>query len=134
MNKQNAHLLLTWLIAAVWLINGVYCKLLNKVPRHELIVARILGREYAHPITQLIGLSELLMAVLILSGFRKRQVAIFQILLVASMNLLEFLLARDLLLWGGFNAVFALLFICLIGFNQFVLAPQVKLNFKPGNS
>jgi hypothetical protein len=34
--------LLTWLIALVWIINGLFCKVLNWAPRHQLIVARIL--------------------------------------------------------------------------------------------
>jgi len=35
--------LLKYFIALIWLINGLFCKLLNFVPRHEEIVKRILG-------------------------------------------------------------------------------------------
>lgn len=52
--------ILHWGIILVWFINGLYCKILNAVPRHEAIVARILGEEYARPLTLLIGLAELL--------------------------------------------------------------------------
>ena len=53
------HKLLTYLIAAVWFINGLFCKLLNFVPRHQQIVAQILGEEYAVILTKLIGVAEI---------------------------------------------------------------------------
>jgi putative exporter of polyketide antibiotics len=48
-----------YLIAAVWLINGLFCKLFNLVPRHQEIVSNILGHEHAALLTKLIGLGEL---------------------------------------------------------------------------
>ncbi|MET0466024.1 MAG: DoxX-like family protein [Chitinophagaceae bacterium] len=51
---------LTILISLVWLINGLYCKLLNQIPRHQLIVSRILGDEYAGALTKIIGVSEII--------------------------------------------------------------------------
>jgi hypothetical protein len=54
--------LLTRLIALVWLANGLLSKVLNLVPRHTLIVARILGPTYARPLTVAIGLAEMGMA------------------------------------------------------------------------
>ena len=47
--KTQRHLLttFTFLIAGVWLVFGLYCKVLNQVPRHEEIVAQILGTEQA---------------------------------------------------------------------------------------
>jgi len=65
------------------------------------------------------------MAIWILSGFRPRLSAILQILTIGTMNILEFVLAPDLLLWGRANAFFALLFIILIYYNEF------SLNKKP---
>ena len=56
------HRLLTFLIAFVWLANGLLCKLLLLVPRHAAIVARILGPAYASTLTRLIGLGEIGMA------------------------------------------------------------------------
>lgn len=112
---------LTFCIAMVWLINGLFCKTLNLVPRHQQIVARILGDTYAKPLTIAIGLSEIMMAIWILSGYKTRLNAIFQITLVATMNIIEFVFAPDLLLWGKFNAFFALLFILIVYFNEFYL-------------
>ncbi|MCB2379024.1 DoxX-like family protein [Hymenobacter sp. BT635] len=112
---------LRYAIAGVWLANGLLCKVLHLVPRHETIVARILGPTYAAPLTWLIGLGEIGVAIWVLSGYRQRLSVVTQIGLVMSMNALEFLLAADLLLWHQFNAVFASLFVLVLyyyGFGQ----------------
>lgn len=113
--------LFNYIIAAVWIANGLFCKLLNLVPRHQKIVERILNTSHAELLTRAIGLSEIAMAVWILSGVMTRLNAITQIAVIATMNALEFILAPDLLLWGRFNALFALLFILLIFYNEFHL-------------
>jgi hypothetical protein len=110
---------LNFLIATVWIANGLFCKVLNLVPRHQEIVARILGNEHSRLLTVLIGLSETGMAIWILSRIRSRVNAIAQILIIATMNTLEFFLAPDLLLWGKANAIFAFIFILLIYYNEF---------------
>ena len=46
--------------------------------------------------------------------------------IVATMNGMEFILVPDLLLWGRFNSIFALLFIGLVYYNEFVLNKQVE--------
>jgi len=111
--------LLNYIIAAVWIINGLFCKVLNLVPRHQEIVARILGNDHARLFTLAIGISETAMAVWILSGIKRRLNAITQIIIIAIMNTMEFILVPDLLLWGRFNALFAFLFILLIFYNEF---------------
>ena len=113
--------LLNYLIAAVWLANGLFCKVLNLVPRHQEIVARIIGNAHAGVLTRLIGLAEIAMAVWILSGFRTKLNAITQAVIIATMNSLEYMLAPDLLLWGRFNALYAFLFILVILVNEFYL-------------
>ncbi|MCE3283106.1 MAG: hypothetical protein K0Q66_1843 [Chitinophagaceae bacterium] len=124
MTKKPLHQILTFLIAAVWLVNGLICKVLNLVPRHQEIVARIMGGEYARTLTIMIGVSEIAMAVWIISGRFARLNAITQMVVIAVMNTLEFILVPDLLLWGRFNAVFAFLLITLIYFNEFRLRTQ----------
>ena len=121
MREQSLHRILTFSIAAVWLVNGLFCKVLNLVERHEQIVAQILGSEFSRPLTLLIGLSEIGMAVWVLSGFKSRLNALAQIAIVATMNVLEFVLVPDLLLWGRMNAAFALLFILVVYYNEFGL-------------
>lgn len=114
---------INYFIAAVWLINGLYCKVLSGVPRHEQIVARILGSEYAHILTVLIGLAEIAMCIWVLSGYKSRINALTQMLLVVTMNIIEFFLAPDLLLWGQANAFFAACFVCIVYANEFKLLP-----------
>ena len=121
MNEKTVHKLLTYCIAAIWLINGLLCKVLNLVSRHQQIVAGILGDKYSRTLTILIGLSEIAMAIWILSGIKTRLNAILQIIIIATMNTLEFILVPDLLLWGKYNSVFALLLIIAVYFNEFYL-------------
>ena len=121
MTDGAKHKLLNYFLATVWIANGLFCKVLNLVPRHQQIVARILGGDYARPLTFLIGLSEIAMAIWILSDMRTRLNAAIQILVVATMNVLEFALVPDLLLWGKANTIFAFMFILLIYYNEFYL-------------
>ena len=110
--------ILTIFIASVWLVNGLFCKVLGYAPRHEAIVARILGGEFAHPLTILIGLSEIFMVVWILSRFRAKLNVYAQIVLVITMNVLETILASDLLLWGHWNLLWAVSFCLVIWINH----------------
>ena len=121
MTDKTIHKLLTYCIAIIWLANGLFCKVLNLVPRHQEIVARILGAEHSRLLTIAIGLSEIFMAIWILSKMKSRLNAIAQILIIATMNTLEFILVPDLLLWGKANAVFALILILVVYFNEFYL-------------
>jgi len=118
---MNQKQILTYLIALVWALNGLYCKVLNQVPRHQEIVGRILGEEYAPTLTMLIGLSEIVMAIWVLTRYRSRLCASAQIGLVVTMNLIESILVPDLLLWGRANALFALCFIGVVYYHEFVL-------------
>lgn len=117
---------LKYFIALVWLVNGLFCKLLGLVPRHQEIVGRILSAEFSGVLTKMIGAAEIGMTVWILSGVAPRLNAVTQILLVAAMNIIEFFLAPDLLWWGKGNAIFALAFIVLIYANEFYLKPSQK--------
>ncbi len=127
MKETRKHQILTFLIALVWLINGVFCKVFNLVPRHQEIVGKILVNEHAKLYTVLIGIFEAAMAVWILSRVFSKLNALVQILLVALMNTLEFILVPNLLLWGRANAFFALMFILLIFYNEFGLNRKLVL-------
>lgn len=124
MRNTNTLKILNYFIALVWLINGLFCKVLNLVPRHEQIVARFLGTSYSRILTIAIGLSEIGIAVWTLSGIKSKYNAMFQIVIVAAMNLLEFFGASDLLLWGRLNALFAFFFILIIYYTNFKLTPN----------
>ncbi len=127
MTSKAIHKTLTICIALIWFANGLLCKVLNLVPRHEQIVGKILGAEHSRTITLLIGLSEITMGIWILSGFKSRFNAIVQIIIIATMNTLEFILVPDLLLWNQLNALFAFFLIFIIYFNEFQLNKKIKL-------
>lgn len=107
------------LIAVVWFTNGLLCKVLNVVPRHEQIVSEILTETHSRVTTTIIGLLEIGMALWILSGKKKKLNTIAQIIIISIMNTLEFILVPELLLWGKFNALFAFLLIIVIYYNAF---------------
>src|SRR4051812_17483184 len=119
MRKSAKHQVINALITAVWLVNGLFCKALNFVPRHQEIVASILHPADPRLTTLFIGLLETAMAAWIISGVWSRVNALVQILVIAAMNMLEFILVPQLLFWGRMNAFFAFLFILLIFYNEF---------------
>lgn len=121
MQSKTIHLILKYAIALVWVLNGLFCKVLNLVPRHEEIVSRILGAEFSRSLTIAIGISEILMAIWFLSGVKSRLNTLTQIGIVAIMNTLEFILVPDLLLWGKLNSFFAFIFIIVVYFYHFHL-------------
>ena len=123
--KPKLYLILTIIIGLVWFLNGLFCKILMLVPRHSEIVAEVLGSDHAFLLTRVIGFGEVALAVWIWSGIRSRWAAILQMTLVATMNIVEFFLANDLLLWGSLNSLFATMFILLVGWHEFWLKPRV---------
>lgn len=125
MSPVKTYRSLTILFSLVWLVNGLICKVLNAVPRHQEIVARILGNEHARLLTICIGLGETLFAIWIFTRIKTKWNAIAQIMLVGIMNAIEFSLAPDLLLWGKFNALFAALYMALIYYHEFVLGKKL---------
>jgi len=123
---NNLHRVLNIIIATIWLVNGLVCKVLNLVPRHEQIVGQILGSTYSRMLTIAIGISEIVMAIWVISKFKSRINAITQISIVAVMNLLEFILVPELLLWGKLNSFFALLFIGVVYYYEFILKKELR--------
>ena len=119
--KTKINTALTIAIALVWLINGLFCKVLDLVPRHQLIVARILGEDHALFFTKTIGVLEMMMVLWIFSKIKVRWCALFQIIIVVTMNIIEFVLAPDLLLFGKINILVAAFFISVVFLNEFVL-------------
>lgn len=129
--RRFCYLLATTLICLVWFVNGFFCKVLNLVPRHQQIVGRILGEQYAVGLTRAIGVSEMLMVVWIASRVKGRFCAVFQMVIVGTMNIIEFILAPDLLLFGRMNIVFAAAFIVFIYSVEFLLGKRPVTHTKP---
>ncbi|TRZ45093.1 DoxX-like family protein [Robertkochia solimangrovi] len=126
METKYLYIILNLITAFVWLINGLFCKVLNLVPRHREIVNRIIGAEHAEIYTILIGFSEIIMAIWIFSGFRSKWNSVTQMIIVAIMNIIEFIMVPELLLWGRLNSFFAILFIALIYYKEFILSKRLK--------
>jgi hypothetical protein len=97
-----------------------------EVPRHQAIVEDILGIEWGPLLTKFIGVSEIFMAVWILSRWFYKLNAGLQIGIILLMNLLEMTLCPHLLLWGRWNFVFALLFCGIIYWNNFINNKHVQ--------
>jgi hypothetical protein len=124
--NQLLHKLLTLGIAAVWLVNGLFFKILNLMPRHELIVARIVNETYSRQFILLIGSLEVLMVVWVLSGVRSRLCTIFQVCIILTMNIMEFILVPDILMFGRVNLLVAIGFCILILYNEFYLNRRME--------
>ncbi len=110
-------------LAAVWLGMGPGAKVLGLVQRHRELVARILGEAHADRLTVLIGFGEIAIALWVFSGRLPRTCALVQMGLVGVMNLIEFTLARDLLLFGGWNLLVAAAFMTFVAFVQWPRRP-----------
>jgi uncharacterized membrane protein YphA (DoxX/SURF4 family) len=94
---------------------------LNLVPRHQAIVAQIVSEAHSPLLTKVIGVAEIGMAIWIMVGFKSRLNAAVQIVLILTMNIIEFIVVPDLLLFGKYNLLLALLFAGLIYYNEFVV-------------
>lgn len=111
--------ILTVAIALVWGINGLWCKVLGGVPRHEAIVARVVDTATdvtgldmdvaaaAAVLVRLIGVAELAMVIWCVSGRWVRLNAAAQVAIVMIMNVIEQLLTPGLLLFGPWNLLWA---------------------------
>ncbi|MEM1059365.1 MAG: DoxX-like family protein [Verrucomicrobiota bacterium] len=84
--------------AGVWFFFGFVLKVLGAEPRHEAIVAAVLGSAVAGPATVLVGLGEIVLGVWVLSGWRPRICAAAQTAAILAMNTLELIFAQELLL------------------------------------
>jgi hypothetical protein len=105
--------------ATVWLVNGVWCKIFDGVPRHREIVAGILGEDHSLALTRMIGAGEVVIAMWILSGVRWKWSCAAQIAAALLMNLIEFFVVPDLLLFGRFNSIVALAYVSLVAWAGF---------------
>lgn len=81
-----------WLIrvavAAVWLYEGLWCKLLRGEPREFEVVKAVprYGERFGVPFLLTLGAAEVAIGVWVLSGFRPLLCAIVQTVLLVSLN------------------------------------------------
>jgi hypothetical protein len=100
-------------VAGVWLIHGLYNKLLGGSPRHLAIVQSVPGLAGAAGLRVLlaVGVFEVAMAVWILSRRSPRLCAATQTVALLAMNVVELRYARPLLLWPAALIPINLLFL-----------------------
>lgn len=100
MNIELTNKILNIFIATVWLVNGLFCKVLNQVQRHEEIVRKILHLD--RPSANIFNLNWIKRnhdGNFNFQSYKHKFNAIAQIAIIAIMNILEFLLVPDILLW-----------------------------------
>ena len=100
--------------ALVWLLFGMWFKVLGMVPRHRLIAAVILGEAVATPVIILVGMAEIAIALWIVSGIYPRVCAIVQSIAITTMNALELSIARELLLAPALMVVANTIFLVVV--------------------
>ncbi len=108
------HKLAAIFIGSVWIFHGLYSKILDGIPRHKLIVGRILGESFADVATVMIGVMEILLGCWVIWGKHRKINASIQTLGLVSMNTLEIILAEDLLISAAGMVALNLCFIALI--------------------
>lgn len=64
------------------------------------------------------------MFVWVISRKFSRLAAVMQIVIVMTMNILEFILVPDLLLFGRMNIIIAIVFVSIIYVNEFLIKPK----------
>lgn len=128
MNSKVVYQIIVLFSAIVWLVNGLYCKILNRVPRHQQIVEHILQIGNGRVLVVLIGIAEVIMSIWVISRWRHKLCTSIQMLVVIVMNIMEYLLAPQLLLWGRMNIVFAFCFVILLYCNEFIVYKEASIN------
>ena len=103
-----------FVIGCVWVFHGLYSKILNGIPRHRLIVERVLGPTYAAAATKGIGLLEVLLGIWAFTGWQRTGCAAVQTLALVAMNTLEILRARALLISAPGMVLLNLAFLSLV--------------------
>ncbi|MGO8968933.1 MAG: DoxX-like family protein [Myxococcaceae bacterium] len=109
-------LLVRCAIAAVWLYEGLWCKVLGRMPEQRAIVEAVPYLGPIPPATLLRGLGvlESLLAVWVLSGWKPLWAAAVQTGLLLSMNVNGLLFARRLIHDPGGMVVKNFVFIILV--------------------
>src|SRR5258708_39481658 len=96
--SETFHIAAQIVIGSVWVFHGLYSKIFNGIPRHRLIVGKILGVARAGIATKAIGLLEVLLGIWALTGLQPVGCAGVQTAAILAMNTLEIILARELLI------------------------------------
>jgi hypothetical protein len=98
--RRRVGVALAGLVASVWLVHGLYNKLLHGSPRHLLIVQSVpgLGGDVGQYVLAFVGVAEVVLAAWVLSGRAPFACAAMQTVGLLSMNVVELTWARPHLL------------------------------------
>lgn len=124
--KRMSDGLLTALIGSVWIFHGLYSKLLGGIPRHRLIVERVLGEEAGTPVTIVVGALEVLLGLWVFTRRKRLACALVQSLAILLMNTLEIVLAKDLLISAAGMVALNLMFLALAWYWAMVAGKAAK--------
>ena len=112
--SETFHSTAQIVIGSVWVFHGLYSKIFNGIPRHRLIVGKILGAENAGIATKAIGMLELLLGIWAFTGWQPVGCAVVQTTAIVAMNSLEIFLARALLVSAAGMVILNLVFLSLV--------------------
>jgi uncharacterized membrane protein YphA (DoxX/SURF4 family) len=86
-------------VAAVWLYEGLWCKILGRAPLQAKVVEVVpmVGQQRARLFLKVLGVVEMLLAVWVISGITPGLCAIVQTVLLVSLNVNGLLWARDII-------------------------------------
>jgi DoxX-like family len=75
-------------IALVWFYQGLWCKVLGRVPHHLAVISAVpfIGAVGGRTVLVLLGLAECALGLWVLSGWELRRAAMVQTALLAAMN------------------------------------------------
>jgi hypothetical protein len=121
--SETFHIVAQIVIGSVWVFHGVYSKIFNGIPRHRMIVGKIVGTANAGIATKAIGVLELLLGVWAFTGWQPVGCAVVQTAAIIAMNSLEIFLARNLLISAVGMLILNLGFLSLV-WNWASFAPK----------
>ena len=86
-------------VAAVWVYEGLWCKILGRVPSQVEVVTAVprFGRRYAKAFLNLLGFAEVALAVWVMSGVSPGACAIVQAALLVTLNANGLVWARHII-------------------------------------
>lgn len=108
------HIVAQVVIGSVWVFHGLYSKILNGIPRHRLIVGKILGPANARISTKAIGLLEVILGFWAFIGWQPVGCALVQTAAIVAMNTLEIFMACELLISAVGMVILNLGFLSLV--------------------
>ena len=112
--SNTFHIVAQIVIGSVWVFHGLYSKILNGIPRHRLIVGKILGVAKAGIAIKVIGLLEMLLGFWAFTGWQPVGCAGVQTAAIVAMNTLEICLARELLISAFGMVILNMAFLSLV--------------------